>query len=105
MSNVKIKHTKVMRIINANAVQGRLSEHLSHEIFLTRNIRDLWYYSITVTVIYSFYICQQSGGGGGGGGEGTVAPLSSPVIYMYTLVQENQSFPLFVRGAFLSACG
>ena len=99
MSNVKIKHTKVMRIINANAVQGRLSEHLSHEIFLTRNIRDLWYYSITVTVIYSFYICQQSGG------EGTVAPISSPVIYMYTLVQGNQSFPLFVRGAFLSACG
>jgi hypothetical protein len=31
----------MVRISNANAVQGRLSENLLHEIFLTRNIRDL----------------------------------------------------------------
>jgi hypothetical protein len=32
-----------MRITNDNAVQGRLSENLLHEIFLTRNIRNLRY--------------------------------------------------------------
>ena len=49
MASAKIKCTKIMRIINDNAVRGRLSENyltrnLSHEIFVTRNICDLRYH-------------------------------------------------------------
>ena len=42
MSSPKIKHAKLMRIINDSAVRGRLSENLAYEIFATWNIRELW---------------------------------------------------------------
>ena len=48
----KIKHTKIIRITNCNTVRGRLSEnYLTLEIFLTRNICDLWYTVIRITLI------------------------------------------------------
>jgi hypothetical protein len=40
--STKIKRTKIVRIIIANAVRGRLSEN-ENLIVLIRNIRDLWY--------------------------------------------------------------
>ena len=46
MASAKIKCMKIMRIINDNAVRGRLSENYltrKFEIFVTRNIRNLRY--------------------------------------------------------------
>ena len=43
MPSAKIKHTKIMRIINDNAVRGRLSENYLTRKFIARNICDTKY--------------------------------------------------------------
>ena len=43
MGNTKIKRTKIMCIINTNAVRGRLSEDYLTQRFIARNIRELRY--------------------------------------------------------------
>ena len=45
MASPKIKYVKIMHIINDSVVRGHLCENyenLSYEIFVTRNIRELW---------------------------------------------------------------
>ena len=48
MASVKIKHTKIMQIINDNAVRGRLSENYLTRKFIARNICDAKYLRFTV---------------------------------------------------------
>ena len=43
MASAKIKHMKIMRIINNNAVRGRLSRNYLTRKFITRNICDTKY--------------------------------------------------------------
>ena len=43
MASAKIKRTKIMRIINDNAVRGRLSENYLTRKFFARNICDVKY--------------------------------------------------------------
>ena len=46
---------KIMCIINANAVRGRLSENYLIRKFITRNIKfcDLWYIASTCILCYN----------------------------------------------------
>ena len=52
----KLNVRKYMHIINGNAVRGRLSENyltrkfIAQKIFWTRNIRDLRYVSIAISI-------------------------------------------------------
>jgi hypothetical protein len=46
--STKNKHTKSVRIINANAVRGRLSENYFTRNFIARNIFDTKYSRFTV---------------------------------------------------------
>ena len=48
MASPKIKRTKIMRIINDNAVRGRLSENYLTRKFIARNICDAKYSRFTV---------------------------------------------------------
>ena len=48
MASAKIKHTKIMHIINDNAVRGRLSENYLTRKFIARNICDAKYSRFTV---------------------------------------------------------
>ena len=48
MASPKIKHTKIMRIINDNAVRGHLSKNYLTRKFITRNICDAKYSRFTV---------------------------------------------------------
>ena len=43
MASAKIRYTKIMRIINDNAVQGRLSKNYLTQKFIARNICDAKY--------------------------------------------------------------
>ena len=48
MASLKIKHTKIMHIINDNAVRGRLSENYLTRKFIAPNIFDTKYSRFTV---------------------------------------------------------
>ena len=48
MASAKIKHTKIMRIINNNAVRGRFSKIYLTRKFIARNICDAEYSRFTV---------------------------------------------------------
>ncbi len=49
LTSTKIKHTKIVCIINANAVRGRLSENYLTRKFIARNIFDTKYSRFTVS--------------------------------------------------------
>ena len=51
MSSAKIKQTDIMRIINANAARGRLSENYLTRKLIARNITDLLYTVVQVTIL------------------------------------------------------
>ena len=48
MASAKIKHTKIMHILNDNAVRGRLSENYLIRKFIAQNICDAKYSRFTV---------------------------------------------------------
>ena len=48
MASPKIKHAKIIRIINDSVVRGRLSENYLTRKFITRNICSAKYSRITV---------------------------------------------------------
>ena len=53
MASAKIKCVKIMRIINDNAVRGRLSENYLTRKFIARNICDAKYSRFTVFCIFA----------------------------------------------------
>ena len=54
MASVKIKCTKIMRIINDNAVWGHLSKNYLTRKFIERNICDAKYSQFTVSPKINF---------------------------------------------------
>ena len=59
MASVKIKRMKIMRIINDNALRGRLSENDLTQKFIAQNICDTKYSRFTVVVMYNVGRCQK----------------------------------------------
>ena len=55
MASAKIKRTNIMRIINNNAVRGRLSENYLTRKFIARNICDAKYSRFTVSLFVYFF--------------------------------------------------
>ena len=60
MGNVKIKRMKIIRIINTNVVQDRLSENYLTRKFITRNIFDMKYSQFMVLLFSEFDISLDS---------------------------------------------
>ena len=58
MASPKIKRTKIMHIINDNAVRGRLSKNYLTRKFIARNICDAKYSRFTVVEILKVVICH-----------------------------------------------
>ena len=59
MASAKIKRMKIMRIINDNALRGRLSENYLTQKFIARNICDTKYSRFMVVVMYNVGLCQK----------------------------------------------
>ena len=57
MASPKIKHAKIMRIVNDSAARGRLSENSLTRKFIIRNICNAKYSRITV-VCWDIYVLQ-----------------------------------------------
>ncbi len=60
LTSTKIKHTKTVRTINANAVRGRLSEIYLTRKFIARNIFDTKYSRFTVSKITMIFCTFKS---------------------------------------------